>query len=154
MCGIAGLAGGKPHATVTHNQGGDTVIGSRTAKRVPGSLTVHMGMNIHPAGGEELAFCIYFTPGSAVNCSQSGDTAVGYGQVSVKSGSSGAVDNVRVANDEVIHGCYLFGRLIYSHQDNASRCEIHYSRAAWGSGAAALGGWCNLLDQRPSEAGL
>ena len=95
----------EPDAAVAHHHGGDAVPARRCQPRVPGGLGVVVGVDVdearrdQPAGGVDLAASERAGAGGLDRC----DHAVVDDHIAVASRRTGAVDDVAVADDQVMH---------------------------------------------------
>jgi len=100
---VAGFAGCETDTAVAHHQGGDAVVGRRTAKRVPGSLPVHVGVHIHPARGEEFARGVYFPLTRGLDIAHGRYPALLHRQASLEGRPAGTVYYRGIADHQIVH---------------------------------------------------
>jgi hypothetical protein len=99
--------GSEPDAAVAHHHGGDPLPRRRRQQRVPGDLAVVVGVDVDPAGRHHQPIGVDRAGGRTLDVAHVGDDAVGDGDVGGAAGLPGAVDEVAVADDEVVHGVPL-----------------------------------------------
>ena len=92
-------------AAVPHHDGGGTVPTRRRNLRVPGDLTVVMGVDVDPAGSDHQSVGIDPTPSRSIDCADFGDDAVGDRDVGRPWFGTRAVDNGAVGDDQIVHAC-------------------------------------------------
>ena len=96
--------GGEPNPAVSHDDRRHPVPARRGHLRIPRDLAVVVGVDVHPAGGEEKTVGIEPAPARAAVPSNRGDAAVIDGHVPGARGPARAIDDDRVTDDQVVHG--------------------------------------------------
>ena len=99
---------------VAHHDGGDAVPAARREQFVPAHLTVVVGVNIDEARRQKVAFGIDFAVGAGRSARFIGAEHRAYaraidGHSAIERRSAGAVDDARIADDQIVHVSPLAG---------------------------------------------
>ena len=102
---LVGPRGCEADTAVAHHDRGRAVPGGGRHLRIPGHLTVVVGMDVDPARGHDRPVGIDLSVRRARLAAHLGDHAVVDGEVAGEAVGAGAVDDRAVADDEVMgHG--------------------------------------------------
>ena len=95
---------GEADAAVAHHNGGDAVPARRRDLGIPGDLPVVVGVDVDPTGGDQASVGVDLPPTGTEVAPHLGDAITVDGDVDpLASLGPGAVDQVAVADDEVVH---------------------------------------------------
>ena len=100
---LVGFGRCEADAAIAHNGGGDTVPARRAEIGVPGHLPVIMGVNINPAGGDQITFGINFSLGFGVNRPDFRDFTALHGNIGLPRRRTRAVYQFGISNNKVKH---------------------------------------------------
>ena len=89
---------------VAHDDGGDTVPERWGEQRVPGDLSVEVGVDVDEAGRDEQAVGVDLITAAVGHFADDRDEAVIDRDISVSGRCAGAVDDESVADYQVMHG--------------------------------------------------
>ena len=107
---LGGADRGEAHAAVAHDDGRDAVVAGGVEVRVPRDLGVHVGVDVDPAGGDELAGGVDLALAGAHVVADGGDAVAVDADVGGELGHAGAVEDAAVADGDLVHGVSLPSR--------------------------------------------
>src|SRR5437867_711728 len=99
------MGGGHRERTVAHDNGCNAVIARVGAERIPGDLGIVMGVVVDDSGSDHQAVRIQHLARVSVHFSDLGDTTAADGDVAVKAGQAGPVNNLSVLDNQVVWHC-------------------------------------------------
>src|SRR2546428_5950065 len=88
--------------TVAHDDSGNAVIARVGAERIPGNLGIVMSMVVDDAGSDHQAIRIQHLARVSIHFSDLDDTTAADGDVAVKAGQAGTVNNLSVLDNQVV----------------------------------------------------
>ncbi len=94
---------GEADAAIAEQDGGGAVPGRRREHRVPGRLAVVMGVDVDPAGGDEMAGGVDVAPGRAGLAADRDDPVTVDRHVADKGRTASSVHDGPAADDNVMH---------------------------------------------------
>ena len=99
-----GAHGGEAHPAVAHDHGGDPVPRRGADRGVPGGLTVVVGVDVDPAGGDDEPVGVELLPAAALDPAHLGDASVGHGHVALPARRPRAVDDGPAPDHQIVLG--------------------------------------------------
>ena len=107
---LGGADGGEADAAVAHDDRRDAVVAGGIEVRVPRHLGIHVGVDVDPARGDELAGGIDLALAGAHVVADGGDAVAVDADVGGELGHTGAVEDAAVADADLVHGVSLPSR--------------------------------------------
>src|SRR5439155_10120052 len=99
------MGGGHRQRVVAHDDRGNSVIARIGAERIPGDLGIVMSVVVDDSGGDHHAVRIQHLARLSVHFSDLDDTTAADGNVAVKAGQAGTVNNLTVLDKQVVWPC-------------------------------------------------
>jgi hypothetical protein len=138
------LDGREADAAIAEQHGGGAMPGRRRQHRVPGRLTVVMGVDVDPAGGDDMACGVDVAPCRSGLAADRDDLVAVDGDVAGERRTAGAVHDCPAADDQVMHRvnapsdgvarCLCLGRARYRIVSPYSRAD-YKPHVRWPSAA-------------------
>src|SRR5439155_10313887 len=109
--------------TVAHDDGGNAVIARVGAERIPGDLGIVMSVVVNDSRGDHQAIGIQHLARLSVHFSDLGDTTAADGDVAMKAGQAGPVNNLSVLDNQVVWHCSSYAAGKFAGVNTAILCR-------------------------------
>src|SRR5207249_1649105 len=117
------MRGGHRQRTVAHDDGGNSVIARVGAERIPGDLGIVMSVVVDDSRSDHQAIGIQHLARLSVHFSDLDDTTAADGDVAVKAGQAGPVNNLAVFDDQVVSHCSSYAVVKFAGVNTAILCR-------------------------------